>query len=319
MSSVYAILDKVADTPSTVLITGESGTGKELVASALHHHSSRAGRPFIRENCAAIPQTLIESELFGHEKGAFTGAIATKPGRFELADGGTLFLDEIAEIPTEMQVKLLRVLQEHAFERIGGLKTLAVDVRLVAATNRNLANLVEEGGFREDLFYRLNVVPIELPPLRDRREDIPLLVQHMLARFAERLGRQVDCLSPEAEAAFIAYAWPGNVREMENVLERLVLFCEGSSIALELLPDELKAPADHDAPAPPPERLDRGLSGRVSLKELVKETTAQVERRLIVQALEQTSGNVTRAAQLLMISRKSLQNKMKEFSLRDEE
>ncbi|MGB0588342.1 MAG: sigma-54-dependent transcriptional regulator [Myxococcota bacterium] len=320
MNDVYNILDKVADTPSTVLITGESGTGKELVASALHHHSSRSGRPFIRVNCAAIPQTLIESELFGHEKGAFTGAIASKPGRFELADGGTLFLDEIAEIPTEMQVKLLRVLQEHSFERVGGLKTLQVDVRLVAATNRDLLAQVESGAFREDLFYRLNVVPIRLPPLRERREDIPLLVKQMLARFAERLGRQVDALSSDAEAAFIAYSWPGNVREMENVLERLVLFSEASTIPLELLPDELKAPSGAGgAPMPAPERLDRGLSGRVSLKELVKETTAQVERRLIVQALEQTGGNVTRAAQLLMISRKSLQNKMKEFSLRDEE
>ncbi len=216
MNEVYTILDKVADTPSTVLITGESGTGKELVASALHHHSARSGRPFIRVNCAAIPQTLIESELFGHEKGAFTGAIASKPGRFELADGGTLFLDEIAEIPTEMQVKLLRVLQEHSFERVGGLKTLKVDVRLVAATNRDLVTQVEAGSFREDLFYRLNVVPIRLPPLRERREDIPLLVRQMLARFAERLGRSVEALSPDAEAAFIAYSWPGNVREMEN-------------------------------------------------------------------------------------------------------
>jgi two-component system response regulator AtoC len=319
MNEVYNILDKVADTPSTVLITGESGTGKELVASALHYHSARARRPFIRVNCAAIPQTLIESELFGHEKGAFTGAIASKPGRFELADGGTLFLDEIAEIPTEMQVKLLRVLQEHSFERVGGLKTLQVDVRLAAATNRDLLAQVESGAFREDLFYRLNVVPIRLPPLRERREDIPLLVNQMLARFAARLGRQVDALSPDAEAAFIAYSWPGNVREMENVLERLVLFTEDTTIPLELLPDELKLPVGSGAPMPAPERLDRGLSGRVSLKELVKETTAQVERRLIVQALEQTGGNVTRAAQLLMISRKSLQNKMKEFSLRDEE
>ena len=320
MNEVYNILDKVADTPSTVLITGESGTGKELVASALHHHSARSARPFIRVNCAAIPQTLIESELFGHEKGAFTGAIASKPGRFELADGGTLFLDEIAEIPTEMQVKLLRVLQEHAFERVGGLKTLKVNVRLVAATNRDLAAQVEAGTFREDLFYRLNVVPIRLPPLRERREDIPLLVTQMLGRFAERLGRTVEALSPDAEAAFIAYSWPGNVREMENVLERLVLFTEDTTIPLELLPDELKIPSGSgEATMPAPERLDRGLSGRVSLKELVKETTAQVERRLIVQALEQTGGNVTRAAQLLMISRKSLQNKMKEFSLRDEE
>ena len=320
MLDVYTVLGKVADTPSTVLVTGESGTGKELVASALHHHSSRSSRPFIRVNCAAIPQTLIESELFGHEKGAFTGAIASKPGRFELADRGTLFLDEIAEIPTEIQVKLLRVLQEHTFERVGGLKTMDVDVRLVTATNRTLATEVEEGRFREDLFYRLNVVPIHLPPLRERCEDIPLLVTHMLERFNERLGREVVGLSDEASAAFEAYAWPGNVREMENVLERLVLFCEGDEITLDLLPDEMKGgpPSAGGVPTPIP-RLDRGLDGRVSLKELVKETTAQVERELIIQALERTGGNVTRAAQLLMISRKSLQNKMKEFNLRDEE
>ncbi|MGM0577687.1 MAG: sigma-54-dependent transcriptional regulator [Myxococcota bacterium] len=319
MREVYAVLEKVADTPSTVLITGESGTGKELVASALHEHSSRAHRPFIRVNCAAIPPTLIESELFGHEKGAFTGAVASKPGRFELADGGTLFLDEIAEIPTEMQVKLLRVLQEGTFERVGGLKTLRVDVRLVAATNRQLSEEVEAGRFREDLFYRLNVVPIHLPPLRQRTEDTPLLVRHMLARFNERLGRRVEGLSPDAEAAFMSYSWPGNVREMENVLERLVLFCEGTEITLDLLPDEMKGTSATGAGVAAATRLDRGLDGRVSLKELVKETTAQVERELISRALEQTGGNVTHAAQRLMISRKSLQNKMKEFNLRDEE
>ncbi len=318
MNEVYSVLAKVANTPTTVLISGESGTGKELVASALHHHSSRARRPFIRVSCAAIPQTLIESELFGHEKGAFTGAIASKPGRFELADHGTLFLDEIGEIPTEMQVKLLRVLQEGNFERVGGLKTLDVDVRLVAATNRNLATEVEAGRFREDLFYRLNVIPLHLPPLRERREDIPLLVRHMLVRFNERLGREVEGLTPEAVQAFIEYGWPGNVREMENVLERLVLFSEGSRIPLELLPDEMKA-ASTTPELESALRLDRGLTGRVSLKELVRETTAQVERELICQALEHTERNVTHAAQLLMISRKSLQNKMKEFNLRDEE
>jgi two-component system response regulator AtoC len=320
MLDVYSVLEKVANTPTTVLITGESGTGKELVATALHQHSSRSMRPFIRVNCAAIPQTLIESELFGHEKGAFTGAIASKPGRFELADKGTLFLDEIAEIPTEMQVKLLRVLQEHTFERVGGLKSIKVDVRLVTATNRHLAVEVEEARFREDLYYRLNVVPIHVPPLRERQDDIPLLVAKMLDRFNERLGRQVERLSPQAEKAFLAYGWPGNVREMENVLERLVLFCEESEISLDLLPDELKVIGSTSAPgAVAPARLDRGLSGRVSLKELVRETTAQVERELIIHALEQTGRNVTRAAQLLMISRKSLQNKMKEFNLRDEE
>jgi DNA-binding NtrC family response regulator len=318
MQDVYQVLDKVADTPTTALITGESGTGKELVAQALHEHSSRKGRPFIRVNCAAIPEGLIESELFGHEKGAFTGAIASKPGRFELADKGTLFLDEIAEIPTEMQVKLLRAIQESSFERVGGLKTMKVDVRLIAATNRNLQLEVEAGRFREDLFYRLNVVPIQLPPLRDRPTDIPMLVSHMLARFNERLRKSVKGLSPEAEVAFKAYSWPGNVREMENVLERLVLFCESDEITLDLLPEELKSGASIPAgPAGGP-RLDRDLTGRVSMKELVRETTAQLEKELIIQALEQTTGNVTRAAQLLMISRKSLQNKMKEFNLREE-
>ncbi|MCA9515709.1 MAG: sigma-54-dependent Fis family transcriptional regulator, partial [Myxococcales bacterium] len=256
----------------------------------------------------------------GHEKGAFTGAIASKPGRFELADRGTLFLDEIAEIPTEMQVKLLRAIQESSFERVGGLKTLKVDVRLVAATNRNLQTEVETSRFREDLFYRLNVVPIHLPPLRERPGDIPLLVEHMLERFNDRLGKQVTGLSHEALAAFRAYGWPGNVREMENVLERLVLFCEDTEITLDLLPEELKTGAAYavasSTGAPP--RLDRDLSGRVSMKELVRETTAQLEKELIVQALDQTGANVTRAAQLLMISRKSLQNKMKEFGLREE-
>lgn len=318
MAEVYQILDKVADTPTTVLVTGESGTGKELIAQALHEHSSRKGRPFIRVNCAAIPETLIESELFGHEKGAFTGAIASKPGRFELADKGTLFLDEIAEIPPEMQVKLLRAIQESAFERVGGLKTLKVDVRLVAATNRNLQDEVEEGRFREDLFYRLNVVPIHVPPLRERPGDIPLLVVHMLRRFNERLKKSVRGLTAEAEASFKAYSWPGNVREMENVLERLVLFCESDEIGIDLLPEELKSggPTINGLSASP--RLDRDLTGRVSMKELVRETTAQLEKELIIQALEQTTGNVTRAAQLLMISRKSLQNKMKEFNLREE-
>ena len=319
MQEVYTVLQKVADTPTTVLVTGESGTGKELVAQALHDHSGRHARPFIRVNCAAIPHALIESELFGHEKGAFTGAIASKPGRFELADKGTLFLDEIAEIPPEIQVKLLRAIQESAFERVGGLKTLKVDVRLVAATNRNLAEEVEAGRFREDLFYRLNVIPLQLPPLRERTSDIPLLVGHMLARFNERLRRRVTRLTPDAAAAFEAYAWPGNIREMENVLERLVLFSEGDEIRLDDLPDELRGSGQDSADAASGgARLDRDLTGRVSMKDLVRETTAQLEKEIIVQALEQTAGNVTRAAQLLMISRKSLQNKMKEFNLREE-
>lgn len=319
MQKVFGILRKVVDSPTTVLITGESGTGKELVASALHNDSCRSERPFIRLNCAAIPPTLIESELFGHERGSFTGAIASKPGRFELADKGTLFLDEVGEIPPEMQVKLLRVLQESSFERIGGIRTIDVDVRLVAATNRDLAIEVEQGRFREDLYYRLNVVPIQLPALRERPEDIPLLIVEMLQRYNQRLGRSVRGLSPEATLAFGSYAWPGNVRELENVLERLVLFSEGDEIPVDLLPDEMKSGTISAPGVAAMARLDRGLTGRISMKELVKETTAQVERKLIAQALEQTNGNVTRASQLLMISRKSLQNKMKEFNLRDEE
>ncbi|MEO6950172.1 MAG: sigma-54 dependent transcriptional regulator [Polyangia bacterium] len=239
LEQVYAVIEKVADTPSTVLITGESGTGKELVARALHAHSSRRDAPFIRINCAAIPKTLIESELFGYDKGAFTGASTNKPGRFELADTGTLFLDEIGEIPVEMQVKLLRVLQESEFERIGGIKTLKVDVRLVAATNRDLHKEVASGNFREDLFYRLNVVPLHLPPLRDRKEDIPVLVSHFVTRFNERLKKHVSSVAPQALERLVRHGWPGNIRELENVLERGILFAEGPTLTANDLPKDL--------------------------------------------------------------------------------
>ena len=229
----------MANTPSTVLITGESGTGKELIARALHENSVRRDGPFIKINCAAIPKTLMESELFGYEKGAFTGAVGAKPGRFELAHGGTLFLDEIGEIPVEMQVKLLRVLQESEFERVGGIKTIKVDVRLVAATNRDLAAELATGGFREDLYYRLNVVPIHLPPLRERREDIPLLVGHFIAKFNDRLRKEITHIEPAAVERLVSYNWPGNIRELENVIERTMLFCEGSVIRLVNLPTDL--------------------------------------------------------------------------------
>jgi len=242
---IFAVVEKVADTPSTVLITGESGTGKELVARALHENSSRHKGPFIKINCAAIPRTLMESELFGYEKGAFTGAVGAKPGRFELAHGGTLFLDEIGEIPTEMQVKLLRVLQESEFERVGGIKTIKVDVRLVTATNRDLTREIAEESFREDLFYRLNVVPIHIPPLRDRREDIPLLVEHFISKFNERLKKQIVRISDEAVARLTVYNWPGNIRELENMMERTMLFCEGPEIHARDLPPEM-APVTSD-------------------------------------------------------------------------
>ena len=225
--TIYGVVEKVANTPSTVLISGESGTGKELIARALHENSSRHAGPFIKINCAAIPKTLMESELFGYDKGAFTGAVGAKPGRFELAHGGTLFLDEIGEIPIEMQVKLLRVLQESEFERVGGIKTIKVDVRLVTATNRDLLAEVGAGAFREDLFYRLNVVPIHIPPLRERREDIPLLADHFIAKFNDRLKKEIAAITPEAVERLVAYQWPGNIRELENLMERTVLFCEG--------------------------------------------------------------------------------------------
>ncbi len=318
MSAVYNVIEKVADTPSTVLITGESGTGKELIAKALHEQSPRADKPLIKVNCAAIPDTLIESELFGYEKGAFTGAVSSKPGRFELADEGTLFLDEIGEIPLEMQVKLLRALQENEFERVGGIRTLKVDVRVVAATNRDLAADIEAGRFREDLFYRLNVVPIHVPPLRDRKDDIPALVEHILGKFRERLGKQAQRLAPEAIEALTTYHWPGNIRELENMIERMLLFCEGDTIHRDDLPDGLREASGSprsipavvvNAPLSPP--------ADASLKEVVRAETERVERQMIISALEETGGNVTHAAKRLQISRKSLQNKMKELGLRD--
>jgi DNA-binding NtrC family response regulator len=322
LEQVFGVIEKVADTPSTVLISGESGTGKELIARALHANSSRRQGPFIKINCAAIPKTLMESELFGYEKGAFTGAVGSKPGRFELADAGTLFLDEIGEIPIEMQVKLLRVLQESEFERVGGIKTIKVDVRLVTATNRDLAREVQAGAFREDLFYRLNVVPIHLPPLRERRSDIPLLVDHFVAKFNERLKKQVSGIEPDALERLVAHPWPGNIRELENVLERTIVFCEGARILKSDLPPEISGAAPTEAPgqaAAPPTQPAIAGERAASLKEIVRQETERVERELIQRALDETGGNVTQAARKLNISRKSLQNKMKEFGLRDRE
>jgi len=312
---------RVADSPSTVLITGESGTGKELVAKALHRGSSRRDKPLIKVNCAAIPKDLVESELFGYEKGAFTGAVGSKPGRFELADGGTLFLDEIGEIPVEIQVKLLRALQESEFERVGGIKTLQVDVRLIAATNRDLKALIAEGKFREDLYYRLAVVPIALPPLRERHEDIPALVHHFIEKYDRRLGKKVEGIEPEALELLTAYAWPGNIRELENLMERSVLFADGPRIEASALPDALR----ERGPLPAPPIAAVGPLGAIaapsgaSMKEIVRQAQAELERELITRALEETAGNVTRAAKRLQISRKSLQVKMKELGLRDAE
>jgi DNA-binding NtrC family response regulator len=319
IQELYSILDRVADTPTTVLVTGESGTGKELVARALHEGSSRRDRPFIKVNCAAIPHELIESELFGYEKGAFTGAAGPKPGRFELAAGGTLFLDEIGTIPVEMQVKLLRALQESEFERVGGIKTIRVDVRLVAATNTDLKKEIAAGHFREDLYYRLNVVPIRLAPLREREDDTLLLARHFIERSNSRLGKHVEGIEPEADRVLVQHPWPGNIRELENVIERAVLFCDGPKVRVRDLPLEVRddklattpiPAATAPAPSPAPVTGD-------GLKQQVKAATSRLERELIVHALDQTRGNVTHAARLLKISRKGLQLKMKELGLRE--
>ncbi|MDP2344204.1 MAG: sigma-54 dependent transcriptional regulator [Deltaproteobacteria bacterium] len=337
--SVIDVIDKVADSPSTVLITGESGTGKELVALALHRKSKRCDKPFIRINAAAIPPTLIEAELFGHEKGAFTGAVTAKPGRFELANGGTLFLDEIGELPVDMQVKLLRVLQEQTFERVGGIRTLHVDIRLIAATNRDLKKAIADGSFREDLYWRLNVVPVELPPLRERSEDIPLLVEEFRKKLNKRLRKNIEVVSPEAMAVLQRYHWPGNIRELENIVERTLLFSEGGVVNVEDLPPDLNAKvglsqrvdaksASSDSSSDLIERLrevvpaldSAGLAaglGGGSMKDIVRLATAELEKDLIARALDETQGNVTHAARRLKISRKSLQIKMKELGLRD--
>jgi two-component system, NtrC family, response regulator AtoC len=317
ITDLYTVLERVADTPTTVLITGESGTGKELVARALHEHSSRRDKPFIKVNCAAIPKELIESELFGYERGAFTGAVNSKPGRFELAGAGTLFLDEIGEIPVEMQVKLLRALQESEFERVGGIKTIRVDVRLVAATNRDLKKLIAAGTFREDLYYRLNVVPIRLPALRERATDIPLLVEHFLVKFNDRLKKNVAGADPGAMDILSAYSWPGNIRELENVIERAVLFCDTQTIREGDLPHDVRGAPIALAHHVTDVDLHSTFSGDGGLKEHVKVAMSRLERDLVSRALAQTSGNVTHAARLLKISRKGLQLKMKELNLRE--
>ncbi len=336
MQRVREIVRTAAASPTTVLIAGESGTGKELVARALHLGSPRREAPFIRVNCAAIPAGLTESELFGHERGAFTGAVSTRQGRFELADGGTLFLDEVSEIPLEIQVKLLRAIQESEFERVGGTKTNRVNVRLIAASNRNLEDDIKSGRFREDLYYRLAVVPIELPALRDRIEDLASLIEHFVSRCNQRLDKQVVGFSDDALTALGQYPWPGNIRELENLVERMVLFASGPTIERDALPEPFLEPVPaatsegDEADAEPGEgelsddpnevgerllRLPLSSLG-LDLKEAVKQGSRLVETELITEALAQTHGNVTRSARLLGISRRSLQSKMKELGLR---
>src|SRR5919197_820196 len=327
MQEIFRIIDKVANTPSTVLITGESGTGKELIATALHEGSSRRDKPLIKINCAAIPKDLMESELFGYERGAFTGAVTSKPGRFELAHEGTLFLDEIGEIPVEMQVKLLRVLQEQEFERVGGIRTTRVDVRLIAATNRDLEQEIEAGRFRKDLFYCLNVVPIRLPALRQRVGDIPMLARHFIDKYNRKLNKHIEGITHEALAVLGSYSWPGNIRELENFIERILLFADGPRIGVADRPEHIRVgpptssaaatqPAAVAVGALPQPELIAAPAAEGGLKDLVRARAAELEKDLIIRALEETGGNVTRAAKLLQFSRKSLQTKMKEFGLR---
>jgi DNA-binding NtrC family response regulator len=298
---VIHLVNQIAPMKSTVLLSGESGVGKELVAEAIHHQSPRKGKPFVKLNCGALPEGLIESELFGHEKGAFTGAIQQRKGRFELADGGTIFLDEISEMPPTTQVKLLRVLQEGEFERVGGSQTLRADVRVIAATNVDLEAAVNAGRFRKDLFYRLNVIHLPIPPLRERVEDISLLALHFLDRFCLENNRPTMGFSPAAMAALKSYAWPGNVRELQNVVERAVALCEGNMVDLNDLPDEVRrhSPADDKIVLP------------------VGASMEEIERLAILQTLKKTGGDKELTARLLGIGLATLYRRLKEMGVKE--
>jgi DNA-binding NtrC family response regulator len=301
MLEVISLVRRVAASEATTLIRGESGTGKELIAKAIHYAGPRAARPLIRLNCAALPETLLESELFGHEKGAFTGAVATRKGRFELADGGTLFLDEIGDLPIHLQAKLLRVIQEREFERVGSSQTVKVNVRILSATHRNLEALIKAGRFREDLYYRLNVVTIIVPPLRERRQDIPALMDHFLERFAGKNGKTLRGFTHEARQALLRYDYPGNVRELENLIERAVVLTRGDVIGRGDLPLTLEESEENGDK----ENLTAAVEG--------------LERRMIKEALTQAGGVQTRAADLLGITERALRYKLKKYGLQGEE
>jgi len=301
MQKVFRTVEKVSKTDSSVFIWGESGTGKELVARAIHNTSKRKEAPFIKVNCGALTETLLESELFGHQKGAFTGAIKTKLGRFELADKGTLFLDEIGDVPMSMQVKLLRALQEQEFERVGGEQSINVDVRIISATNKDLDKEVAEGRFREDLYYRLHIIPMTLPPLRDRRDDIPVLVNHFIEKLAPRTNPDIRGMADDALGRLMAYGWPGNVRELENVMEQSLVFAEGSQIGVEALPAMLQGQDE--------ERLD--VPKEMSLPDILED----LERQLILKAFKKAGGVKTETARLLGIKTSALYYKLDKYEV----
>lgn len=306
MEEALNLVGRVAASQATVLILGESGTGKELIARAIHYASPRAEKPFIKVNCAALPETLLESELFGHEKGAFTGAVARRIGRFEQADQGSIFLDEIGDISLPLQMKLLRVLQEKEFERVGSNQTIKVDVRVIAATNRNLEEAIKKGTFREDLYYRLNVVTITLPPLRERKEDIPLLIEHFLKKYSAQNKKEVVGLSKEAQELLRQYDYPGNVRELENIIERAVVLCPGKIITVNELPLNIR---EYNLV----EFYEKDQQGR-SLPKMLED----IERQMISKALKNNDGVQTRAAAELGISERVLRYKMKKYGLSQE-
>jgi transcriptional regulator with PAS, ATPase and Fis domain len=304
MKELFNVVRSITETDVTVLIQGETGTGKELIARAIHYNGPRRAKRFVSINCGALTETLLESELFGHEKGAFTGASAQRKGIFEVAHGGTLLLDEIADISPSTQVKLLRVLQEGEFQRVGGSDSIKVNVRIIAATNQNLEDLVTNGRFRQDLYYRLNVFPIAVPPLKERATDIPLLVSHIIEKHKQNINKQIRGISPQATSFLMAYGWQGNVRELENVIQRMMVVCKGEVLDLQDLPAEIRGKEVEAKPSPK------------DLKEMSRESAEIVEKRAISDALLKTGGNVTKAAKSLGISRATLQNKMKLYGFR---
>jgi two-component system, NtrC family, response regulator AtoC len=313
LQEVFRVMAKVVRVDVTVLIAGESGTGKELVARAIHRRGARAQGPFVAVNCSAIPQTLVESEFFGHEKGAFTDARESRPGRFEQADGGTLFLDEVGDLALEAQAKLLRVLQERQVLRLGSRATRPVDVRVIAATNKDLTREVRAGHFREDLYWRLNVVPIRLPALRERREDLPLLIDHFVDRFNRELGLAVRSIAPEARRLLCDYDWPGNVRELENTVCRAMILCEGDTLTIADLPGRVRGETEGPDTAPGSDLV------RLTLSEAVTQATERLEKMMVLSRLAEHRGNRTATAESLGVSRKTLFNKMRQYGLSGDE